>query len=459
MDFKNTDKTELNTNNSLDEKIKKLEEEIHLLSSKNRRLEFAVKRLTRDKEITESFLNATIKDLESASLEIKDLKQKELEDKENTIRYQESHLKQISEAMPYSMAFIDLDFKYQLVNNLYYDWFGKSKKDIIGKHVSYIIGKKAFEKLSKPNIVKVFKGSSIKKQILLKDKENNDLFLLANYVPAYDTEKNIIGAYVFAQDITILKQNEKTIERKNEELERYIESNLQLENFAYLASHDLKSPLNNVLNFTKLLNATAADKLDEREKKFLYFINQGTTRMQQFIEDLLAYSLSTNKTLSFTKLNLIELLEEINIDIITTLNQNNTQICFNNIPGFIFADAVLIKQLFLNLIVNANKFISSDRKPKIIISCKEQKEEYLFSVEDNGIGIEKKSQEMIFGLFKRLHLRTEFEGTGIGLSTCRNAVEKHNGKIWVESTEGKGSIFYFTISKQNRTNINSLENG
>lgn len=442
---------------SFEQKIKDLEEKVNQLSSKNKRLEFAVKRLSNDKQITEAFLNTTIKDLKIANLEIKEYKQKELEDKDNTIKHQESHLQQISEAMPYSMAYIDLDFKYRLVNNLYYKWFGFEKKDLIGKHIINVIGEDVFNKISKPSLTKVFQGKTLKDQVHFKNKNNEELILLANYIPAYDIKNNITGAYVFAQDITLLIQNERIIEKKNIELERYIESNLQLENFAYLASHDLKSPLNNVLNFTKLLNKTAVNKLDEKEKKFLYFINQGTSRMQQFIEDLLAYSLSSNKTLNFTKLDLIELLNEITNDVISILNKNNTQICFNNVPDYIYGDKILIKQLFLNLISNANKFISPDRQPKITIKCIEKSKEYLFSIEDNGIGIDKKSQEVIFGLFKRLHLRTEFEGTGIGLSTCKNAVEKHGGKIWVKSEVNKGSIFYFTISKQNGSNENSSE--
>lgn len=430
----------------LQRKLAETEQLLSDLRKKVRRMEFSIERLGQDKNITENFLNATIEDLEEANKQLKIYQQKELAEKEQTILSKENQLQQITDAMPFSMAFVNKDFQYQLNNKTYQTWFGKSKESLKGQHISTLIGEEKFNR-SKKILQEVFKGRAFSSEQVHIDKNDEEMILQINYIPAYDLQNNIIGAYVYAQNITQLKENEKAIEEKNLELEKYIQSNLQLENFAYLASHDLRSPLNNVLNFTKLLTMTAKDKLNDNELKFLEFINEGSERMQKFIEDLLAYSLSTNKEISFSEIDTLELIQEVLIDISSSLNKNKSSIALGELPKTILGDRVLLKQLFQNLISNASKFVPKNRRPKIKINCYEANKNYLFSIKDNGIGIDDSSKELIFGIFKRLHLRTEYDGTGIGLSTCKNAVEKHGGKIWVESKEGKGSTFYFTLPK------------
>jgi PAS domain S-box-containing protein len=433
----------------LQQKLAETEQILSDCRKKMRRMEFSVKRMRQDKDITENFLNATIEDLEEANEQLKIYQQKELAEKERTILSKENQLQQITDAMPFSMAFVDKDFKYQLNNKTYQTWFGKSLSSLKGQPISTIIAANKMGKV-KELLEKVFAGQSISSEQIHSDKNNDDIILQINYIPAFDLHNTIIGAYVYAQDITQLKENKKAIEEKNAELERYIQSNLQLENFAYLASHDLRSPLNNVLNFTRLLTMTAKDKLDENELKFLEFINEGSKKMQQFIEDLLAYSLSSNKEITFSEINPLNLIQETLTDISSTLNKNDSSVIVGELPDTILGDRILLKQLFQNLISNANKFILEDRQPKITINCSVVNKNYLFSIKDNGIGIDDSSKEFIFGIFKRLHLRTEYDGTGIGLSTCKNAVEKHGGKIWVESTVGEGSTFYFTLPKSHK---------
>ena len=431
----------------LQQKLAEAEQVLSDLNNKIRRMEFSVKRMRQDKDITENFLNATIEDLEEANQQLKIYQEKELAEKEETILSKENQLQQITDAMPFSMAFVDKEFKYQLNNKTYQTWFGKSMDSLKGQHVSVITGRRRFKEIQEI-LKKVFKGESISSEKSYNDENGKRIILQINYIPAYDLHNNIIGAYVYAQNITKLKENEQAIEEKNVELERYIQSNLQLENFAYLASHDLRSPLNNVLNFTRLLSMTAKDKLDENELKFLEFICEGSKRMQQFIDDLLAYSLSSNKEITSSEINLPELIQEILTDISSTLEKNNSTVILEELPNTIFGDRILIKQLFQNLISNASKFVLDDCQPIIKINCDIVNKNYLFSIKDNGIGIDDSSKELIFGIFKRLHLRTEYDGTGIGLSTCKNAVEKHGGKIWVESIVGEGSTFYFTLPKR-----------
>lgn len=416
------------------------------LKKQVKRLEFAVHRLQSDKEITEGFLNTTIIDLEKANAALKVYQQKELQEKEKQIRFQEIQLKQITDAMPSSLAFVDLDFKYQINNKVYVEWFGKTSVELKGKHVVDIVGTESFKK-TKPLLERAFKGKKVVYDLTLKDKNSEELILHVTYIPAVDDTGKIIGAYVYGQDITRLKQNEKAIADKNEELQQYINTNLQLENFAYLASHDLRSPLSNVLNFAKLLKKSASHKLDENENKYLEFINRGSLRMKEFIEALLAYSVSSNKEIEFTSLDINHLVNEVLADLGLKIKETKAVIRTNPLPQKITGDRFLLKQLFQNLISNAIKFVDDGVAPEIIISCKDSDKAYLFSVKDNGIGIDKPYQETIFGIFKRLHIRSEYKGTGIGLSNCKNAVEKHGGKIWVESREGDGSTFYFTLLK------------
>lgn len=439
----------------LTQKLEEMEAAIQKLEKRNRRLEFSVERLQKDKAITVNFLNTTIHDLETANKRLKTYQEEELKKKDITIQAQESQLKQITDAMPSSMAFVDKDFRYQLNNRSYFNWFGLDPEKLKGMHVRDLHGEDVFN-TTKILMEKVFRGERISYESKLEDKNGNDIHLQFFQIPAYDINNEIMGVYIYGQDITLLKNNEAAIAEKNKELEKYIESNLQLENFAYLASHDLRSPLNNVLNFTKLLKRSTVDKLNEMEKKYLYFIDEGSSRMQQFIEDLLSYSVSTNKTVSFAEVDIQELLDKIITDISSDLDKNKAHVCCCNLPTAINGDKVLLKQLFQNLISNANKFHNKKDNPKIEVGYKDQGENHLFHVKDNGIGIDKASQRLIFGIFKRLHLKSEFEGTGIGLSTCKNAVEKHGGKIWLESDIGKGSTFFFSIPKKSNLDPNRL---
>lgn len=418
-----------------------------------RKLSFSVDRLEFDKTLIEKFLNTTIEELEAATEQLKNLQKVQLEEKEKTIRIKESQLQQITDMMPMSLSYVDKDYIYRIVNKPYEKWFGLKEKDILGKHIREIIGEEAF-KVNGPMMESTWEGKSISFEHKMKDKDGNNLILSVDYLPAYDGDENIIGTYVFANNVTKIRESEIAIEEKNVELESFIESNLQLENFAYLASHDLRSPLKNIISFTQLLSLSLGEKLNEKEKKYLDFINLGTRRMQSFIDDLLAYSVAKNKELVFTEVLINDLVEEIILDQSQLIKEKGANIRCENLPKSILGDFVLLKQVFLNLISNALKFVKKDQNPTIEVECISKKTEYLFKISDNGIGIPKDGQERIFGIFKRMHNRTEYEGTGIGLSICKDAVNKHGGKIWVESEEGIGSTFCFTIQKMKKQKKN-----
>jgi len=229
---------------------------------------------------------------------------------------------------------------------------------------------------------------------------------------------------------------------KAEELAR---SNAELELFAYVASHDLQEPLRMIASYTQLLARRYKGKLDADADEFIGFAVDGASRMQQLIQDLLSYSRLTTKgkALNFMQAEVacnsaLENLQE-------SVKESNAQVSVGPLPG-VFGDATQLTQLFQNLIGNAIKY-RNERRPEIRVAARPNGNEWIFSVQDNGIGIEPQYSERIFQMFQRLHTRKEYSGTGIGLAVCRKIVERHGGTIWVEAQPGQGSTFLFTIPR------------
>jgi len=240
------------------------------------------------------------------------------------------------------------------------------------------------------------------------------------------------------------KAGEK-LEKTMDELKH---SNRELEQFAYVASHDLQEPLRMVASFTQLLEKQYKDKLDETAVEYINFAVDGAKRMQLLINDLLAYSRVTRKSTEFETVNLEKVLNEVlfNLEIVTEKNQ--TIIIRESLPE-IQADYRQMVQLFQNLIGNALKY-RRNATPEICISVQKEDDHWLFSVEDNGIGMESQYFEQVFQIFRRLHTQDEHEGTGIGLAITKRIIEHHGGRIWIESEPSKGSTFYFTIPINNK---------
>jgi PAS domain S-box-containing protein len=254
-----------------------------------------------------------------------------------------------------------------------------------------------------------------------------------------------------SRDISENKITENKLKYISEELER---SNNELEQFAYMASHDLQEPLRTISSYLQLIADRYKGKLDNDANEFIDFTVDGSKRMRQMINSLLEYS-RVNRIKPFEQVNIKDILDNILLDLGDTIRETHALIQYENLP-VIYCDQVLIGQLFQNLISNALKFRNVNKKPEIRITCEKQNGNYLFSVKDNGIGIQKEYWEKIFVIFKRLNSRETYPGTGIGLSICKKIVEKHGGKIWVESEPGKGAIFYFTLKMKRVKGLTGL---
>jgi PAS domain S-box-containing protein len=244
-------------------------------------------------------------------------------------------------------------------------------------------------------------------------------------------------------DVTELKQAESAVARYVKELER---TNAELAQFAFVSSHHLQEPLRKIINYSQLFERRYKQHLDQRADRYLDYVVDGALRMRALIEDLQTFTGLDRAEPVRERVNVNGVVRKILLDIDDTVTATGAVVTSDELP-FISADAKEMNQLFQNLITNALKFHGPEA-PLIHISAEKSNSEWTFSVRDNGMGIEPQYQEQIFGIFQRLHKAGEYPGTGIGAALCKKVVERHGGRIWVESKSGSGSTFSFTIPAQ-----------
>jgi len=273
----------------------------------------------------------------------------------------------------------------------------------------------------------------------------NGGFLFLYTVVTYIMSGIYLGKLREANSILVEKQ--EFIKKQNIELHKYIEKNMQLESFNYLASHELQTPLNNISNFSDLLSKQLEDKLSHSDQKLFEFILEGTQNMQVLIKSLVKFNDLSSEDLSCSKFIPKELVNDLLYQFNDLIVEENAMIEVADMPSDIFADKPLFKQVIFNLIANAIKFKSTERPLIIKISGYEQNGFWQFSVADNGLGISKEYFDKIFLMFKKLHNKEEYEGLGFGLAFCKKIIEKHNGRIWVDSAANNGSTFHFQLPR------------
>lgn len=298
-------------------------------------------------------------------------------------------------------------------------------------------------------------------RIAIREKQLHSFEQIVSYEGAdyhYEVRVNAIDedqVIAVIRDMTELKatqaelhRNVDMLDKKNQELEKYIESNLQLENFAYIASHDLREPILTIKSYTELLEGKYKNYLDARGQLFLTYIVNATENMSNLIQDLLTYSKVQSSDKDDKKpVNLNEVVKYILNALDNNIREKGATITIDPLPEVIRGNYIQLQQLFQNLISNGIKFQAEGNPPRVQVLCEEKETHYHFQVRDNGIGIPEKFHDKIFLLFKRLNSKSEFPGTGMGLAICKSIVELHDGKIWVESEPEKGSTFHFTLHK------------
>jgi len=278
-------------------------------------------------------------------------------------------------------------------------------------------------------------------------RDGTPVWVMHNVSTVHDASGRLLYGIAQVQDITERKRAEEGLSRVAAELERRAveleRSNADLQQFAYVASHDLSEPLRMVSSYVQLLERRYGEKLDTDAHEFIEFAVDGVNRMQRLIDDLLAYSRVGTSEYRNEPIDVAALVDDTLRGMRATVSESGATVTQENLPTVV-GDPGQLRQLFQNLISNGIKFVE-DGPPHIHVSAQREGRTWRFAVADNGIGIDPHHAVRIFAVFKRLHGREAYPGSGIGLSICKRIVERHNGRIWVEPNEGGGSRFCFTI--------------
>ena len=264
--------------------------------------------------------------------------------------------------------------------------------------------------------------------------------------PIVNEAGEIEGSVLVFRDITERLRAEADLRHANEELRR---SNAELEQFAYVASHDLQEPLRTVTSFSQLLALRYAGQIDDKGQNYIRLMGEGTERMARLLQDLLAFSRVASEAGAHLPVDMRVTLAQVVQDLDAQIKRTGAQLEVGEVPG-VRGDASQLRQLFQNLIGNALKFSHPGRTPMVRVEARQDDNMVQFSVHDNGIGIAPEYFERIFTIFQRLHTRQKYEGSGIGLSITRKIVERHGGQVWLESTPEVGTTFYFTLPAAER---------
>lgn len=304
------------------------------------------------------------------------------------------------------------------------------------------------------NIDRLRSNETIRFESAHRSKEGKKIIVDVILIPFYEEEKLYIKQVT--TDITErtqarekLQQKMNELEEANASLKKYIESNLQLENFAHITSHDLREPINTIISFSKILKQKLNDKLSPKEEQYVDFLIKSGTKLKNMIDDILAFSKVNPNDVSFESIDIHELLNGILLDLNQMIKEKKAVIHMDkHLPVSVTGHASYIYQLCQNLIKNAIKFNKPGENPVVSIHYKCLNTHHQFCIEDKGIGIEKEFFDKIFLIFQKLNPDEKYKGSGIGLAVCKKVVELHEGKIWVESEVGQGTRFYFTIAKE-----------
>lgn len=288
--------------------------------------------------------------------------------------------------------------------------------------------------------------------------------------PVRDIETQaLIGVCAISTDITDRKEAEAEVLRLNTDLERRVEertaeleqsneallnSNLELKNFAHAAAHDLQTPLRSIAGFAQLLQREVQDVRNDRVQEFSSLVIDNTKRLQALIDNLLAYTRLETQGLPFEPVDMRRVADEVMVSLNMLIQETGAEVHCGPLPT-LAVDRVHIAQVLQNLVENGIRYNHSI-PPRVSILSEFQQDRWLFSVADNGMGIDPKFHERIFEIFRRLHSYHQVAGSGIGLALCRRIVERHGGRIWVESRPGEGSTFYFTLPVRKAANQASM---
>ena len=365
---------------------------------------------------------------------------------EETLRDMEGRYRSLLEAAPDTMVVVNQSGEIALLNVQVENQFGYRRDELVGQQVKSIIPEGFAERLIADGTRSA--AEALAQQIgtgieLSGRRKNGSEFPIEIMLSPLESADGIVVTAAI-RNITVRKKADLQLAEKVEELNR---SNEDLQRFNYVASHDLQEPLRMVASYTQLLASRYKGKLDADADEFISFAVDGCNRMQGLIQDLLAYSRAGTDGKVLRKRSCEDALNNALKNLSGTIQESGAMVTHDTLP-VITTDETQLAQVFQNLVGNAIKYHGTEAPAVHISAIRKGLGEWTFSVRDNGLGIEEQYFERIFILFQRLHGRTEFKGTGIGLSICKKIVEGLGGRIWVESQVGKGSTFFFALPER-----------
>lgn len=344
----------------------------------------------------------------------------------------------IVDTMSNALLVLSPDGRIEKVNRAGLDLLGYRLEDIVGQPSDLVFGLQGSS-----FVAEVTAGHPVSnRERLLMAKSGIRIPVLLSSAVLRNRDGKPEGVVCIATDITERRRAEIALADRSEALER---SNDDLRKFAYVASHDLREPLRMVGSYMDMLELKYADRLDDRARQYIGFAVEGAKRMDALIRDLLRYSQVHTHGDSFQDLESEEVLVEVLENLGLIVAESGACVAYRDLPR-VYADRAQLLQLFQNLVGNALKYRAPDRPPEVLVAAEVSEDAATFRVQDNGIGIDSRFHQRIFQIFQRLHRREEYAGTGVGLALCHRIVERHGGRIWLESTPGEGTTFFFTLS-------------
>jgi PAS domain S-box-containing protein len=365
---------------------------------------------------------------------------------EAALRRRERELKTLADNVPDIIGRVDRELRHTFVNNAISRLTGQPLEAHLGKTCQELPMPPGFCEAWTRTLREVLASGVPGELEFTAGEKPAEASYSLRAVPEKGPDGRVESVVFIARDVTTLARAQDDYRRAKEAAERYAEelarSNRDLEEFARVVSHDLQEPLRMVTGFLQLVQTQSQDKLDTRTNEFIDFAVDGAGRMKTLITSLLDYSRSGGRPLAVETASLESFLETALANLDPRIRKTQAVITHDPLPE-VTADPEQITQLLQNLLCNALKFIRGE--PRIHVGAARRDGEWVVSVRDNGIGIEPKQRERIFEVFQKIHDREDYEGTGIGLAICKKIVQRHGGRIWVESEPGKGSVFYFSL--------------
>lgn len=359
---------------------------------------------------------------------------------EQALRESEERFRTLLKSLHEGVWALDKEDRTTFVNPRMAEMLGYTEEEMLGKPV-YSFNDEKWKKFTAEKMERRKQGVSEQLEGELLRKDGGRVFALFETSPILDANGNYAGSIAGVQDITDRKLAEERLKQTMAGLDR---SNKELEQFAYVTSHDLREPLRMMTSFSQSLEKRYKDKLDGTAMEYIHFIVDGAARMQKLIDDILLYSRVTTRALPFESVDMNKIFQDAMANLRASVEDTKAVITHGPLP-VIRADPSQMVQILQNLIANAIKFHRDEEPPVVHISAGQEGTEWIFSVKDNGIGMDPELFGRLFNLFQRLHPPDKYPGTGVGLAVTKKIVQRHEGRIWVESQPGKGSTFYFSV--------------